>query len=102
MPTPVAGHRYLLIPSQYSNGEEPIIAQDILPGSTVWGDVVAYENDIIEYNGVGWVVVFDSREAASPQYVKNIANGQHYKFNGNTWLYSYLGVYNPGYWRIAF
>ncbi len=102
LPAPAAGQRYLLIPSQYSNGEEPIIAQDILPGSTVWGNVVAYENDIIEYNGVEWIVVFDSRESAYPVYVKNIANGQHYKFNGNTWLYTFLGEYNPGYWRIAF
>jgi T4-like virus Myoviridae tail sheath stabiliser len=101
LPNASPGQRYLLLNNMYTDGEEPAIPEDIPPGSTIWGGVVAYENDIIEFNGTEWVVVFDSREAAFPQYVKSIANGQHYKFNGETWIYTYLGEYNPGYWRIA-
>jgi hypothetical protein len=101
LPVAQAGQRYLLLSSQYTNGEEPAIPQDIPQGSTVWGGVHAYVNDIIEFNGTNWIIVFDSSESASPVYVRNVADGQHYKFDGVEWLYTYLGEYNPGYWRIS-
>jgi hypothetical protein len=101
LPVAQAGQRYLILSSQYTIGEEPAIAQDIPTNSTAWGGVRAYVNDIIEFNGANWVVSFDASESAYPVYVRNIADGQHYKFDGREWIYTYLGEYNPGYWRIS-
>lgn len=93
LPPPSLGQRYLLI-SDHTNGEEEAIVN-----SPVWGGLAANENDIIEYNGTGWVVSFDSNNN-STQYIKNLIDGQHYKFNGSNWVYTYLGRYNLGYWSL--
>ena len=98
LPAAAAGQRYLLISDDDTVGGERIIADN--DGSNPWGSVGAYENDIIEYNGVNWFVSFDSSDVAPPLYVVNTEDGQHYRFDGNEWSYTYLGTFNPGYWRI--
>ena len=98
LPPAIAGQRYMLIDnSDRTAGEEPIIP---LNASGPWGAIVAYEYDIIEYDGSSWRVVFDSRTQTAIQYVVNIDDGQHYKFVNGAWIYTYLGAYSPGYWRI--
>lgn len=94
LPAATLGQRYMLV-SDHTNGEEEAIAN-----SPVWGALAAYEHDIIEYNGTGWVVSFDSRANETEQYVKNLQDGQHYKFNNESWIYTYLGRYNIGYWSL--
>jgi hypothetical protein len=96
LPPAANGQRYMLI-SDHTNGEEEAIAN-----SPVWGDLTSNEYDIIEHNGTGWLVSFDSKKEQSIQYIKNIKDGQHYKFNPatHTWIYTYLGRYNIGYWSI--
>lgn len=95
LPAASAGQRYLLISSDDTGAGEPIIAQ-----GSAWG-IVAWENDIIEFDGTNWFVSFDSQEATPPLYVVNLDNGQHYKYTGSEgWVYTYLAEYNPGYWRI--
>lgn len=96
LPVAIAGQRYLLIDSSNINdGNEPIIPQD-----AAWGTVDAREYDIIEYDGVNWVVIFDSSTASDNQYITNIDDGQHYRFADGVWSFTYLGEYNPGYWRL--
>jgi hypothetical protein len=94
LPPAQLGQRYLLL-SDHTNGEEEAIAN-----SPVWGDLAAYENDIIEHNGTGWVISFNSQTNEGVQYIKNILDGQHYKYDGNSWVYTYLGRYNIGYWSL--
>lgn len=96
LPPSAVGQRYMLI-SDHTNGEEEAIAY-----SPVWGVLKANEYDIIENNGTGWLVSFDSKNEKETQYVKNFNDGQHYKFNKETktWIYTYLGRYNIGYWSI--
>lgn len=95
LPSQQVGQRYLLL-SDHTNTEEPAIEN-----SPVWGtDLVADEFDIIEYNGTGWVVSFDGSTATVPSYMKNLYDGQHYRFDGSQWVYTYLGKYNPEYWRL--
>ena len=96
LPAAAAGQRYMLL-GGYTAGEEPAIPAN---ATGPWGSVVAYENDIIQYNGATWSVVFDSVATTTVAYVVNTADGQHYKFDGTQWLYTYLGEYNPGYFRI--
>src|SRR5262249_34455066 len=85
--------------SDNSNGEEPAIPPGV--ANSPWGPtIVAYPNDIIEFNGISWIVVFDSRNTTVDNYVMNNSNGSQYKFNGKFWEYTYYGKYQEGYWRI--
>lgn len=98
LPPAAAGQRYLLT-SRDSAGEEPAIPPGV--STSPWGpSIVAYPNDIIEFNGITWVVIFDSRNATGLNYVVNNENGSQYTFDGEDWTYTYFGTYAPGYWRI--
>lgn len=98
LPTAVPGQRYLLT-SANSSGDEPAIPPNV--PTSPWGQfLVAYPNDIIEYNGVAWVISFDSRTATGKNYVVNNSNSSQYTFDGVNWTYTYYGKYAPGYWRI--
>lgn len=100
LPAAVAGQRYLITsPSHDSAGEEPAIPPMV--STSPWGSsIVAYPNDVIEYNGITWVVIFDSRSATGLNYVVNNSNSSQYMFDGVNWAYTYYGVYAQGYWRI--
>lgn len=98
LPTAAPGQRYLLT-SQYSHGEEAALPFPV--STSPWGPLLyAFPNDIIEYNGTSWQVVFNSRTATGLNYVVNNSNGCQYTFDGVDWSYTYYGVYSPGYWRI--
>lgn len=98
LPAARAGQRYLLTSADSAN-EEPAIPPGV--STSPWGSsIVAYPNDIIEYNGTTWQVVFDSRNATGLNYVVNNSNSSQYTFDGVNWAYTYYGIYSPGYWRI--
>ena len=100
LPIAIAGTRYL-ITSHNSVREEPAIPPGV--STSPWGqNIVAYPNDIIEFNGVKWVTIFDSRNSTGKNYVVNNANATQYTYDSTTkeWTYSYLGIYAEGYWRI--
>ncbi len=61
----------------------------------------AYANDIIEFNGQHWSVVFDSRYETQTQYVTNLTTGIQYKWNGSVWIKSYEGYYPSGKWLLT-
>lgn len=93
-----SGQRYLLT-TLNSLGEEPAIPPGV--STSPWGvDIVAYPNDIIEFSGAKWNVIFDSRNSAGLNYVINNANATQYVFDGTNWAYSYYATFNPGAWRI--
>lgn len=92
------GQRYLLTEATGSTtGAQP----------SAWAGVnqqplIAEANDIIEYDGSRWVVVFD--DASSPnntQYVTNITTGIQYRWSGTTWVKSYQGLYPGGTWSLV-
>jgi hypothetical protein len=98
LPAAVAGQRYLLT-SHDSAGEEPAIPPGVV--TSPWGaNIVAYPNDVIEFNGISWKVIFDSRNATGLNYLVNTSNATQYTFDGVNWYYTYYGEYNGGYWRI--
>jgi len=100
LPVAVPGQRYLLT-SITGGGEEPAIPPNV-PNSP-WGQMlIAYPNDIIEFNGIDWIVSFDSRSSSGKNYVINNTNSSQYVFDSTTqeWAYTYYGIFNPGYWRI--
>lgn len=99
LPAAAPGQRYLLLDTKgVTMGEEPLIPQST--GTNPWGIVNAWENDIIEYNGTNWFVSFDASAANGVSYVRNMDDGQHYRYEGGEWIYTYLGEYMSGYWRI--
>ncbi len=61
----------------------------------------AYANDIIEFNGQHWAVVFSSRDEIQTQYVTNLTTGTQYKWNGSSWSKSYEGFYPAGKWQLT-
>lgn len=100
LPIAAAGQRYLLTSSD-SAVEETVIPAGV--STSPWGsNLVAYPNDVIEYNGIQWNVVFDSKNSVGKNYLVNNANGSRYTFDSETqeWTYTYYGQYQQGYWRI--
>jgi len=64
-------------------------------------DFVAHANDIIEWTGIKWNVIFDSiHESDTLIYQTNIYTGVQYKWNGISWSKSFEGEYKKGSWRI--
>ena len=69
-------------------------------------DFVADENDIVEWDGAAWHIVFDASgtndgSTGSPAtYMSNLNTGIQYKWDGEYWLRSYEGEYSGGTWTI--
>lgn len=62
--------------------------------------LVAYANDIIQYNGSHWAVAFQSNTAIPTQYVTNMTTNTQYKWDGTQWTKSYEGYYPAGKWQL--
>lgn len=94
-----AGRRYLLI--------EDIGDADNTDGADAWknsdnSDLVAKANDIIEWDGTQWNIIFDSvQESDTMVWQTNIYTGVQYLWNGVSWVKSYEGEYGIGQWRIV-
>jgi len=114
---------YIIDPTNYnpsnikSNGLRLLLLDNIgstenTDGPDAWknadgSDFVAGANDIVEWNGNSWRIVFDSSEnniddsAYTPIYTTNINTSTQYRWNGNEWLLSVDGDYPRGSWRIS-
>ena len=95
LPGPVNGRRYLIVENIGTEGET----------TTAWGNLVAYANDIIQFDSstMEWVVSFDST-ASTPltlEYVTNLATNVQYRYVDNTWMKSYEGWYGQGDYSIV-
>lgn len=100
LPVAAVGQRYLLLTNNQNFDGESLIGQNA-EGINPWGSITAFENDIIEYNGTDWFISFDASEVSAPQYVINASDSQHYKFDGTEWIFTFLGTFNPGFWRVS-
>lgn len=92
------GQRYLLTEATGSyEGTSPTAWQ-----GTSGQPLVASANDIIEYDGSRWIVVFDNESSPNnTQYVTNITTGIQYRWTGISWVKSYQGLYPGGTWRVV-
>jgi len=98
--SPTTGQRFLIIED---------IGSSINPagtGARAWQgtagiDLIARANDIIEYNGTTWNVLFHAAQNNSTMvWQTNIYTGVQYLWNGVSWVKSFEGEYNPGTWRL--
>ena len=93
------GQRYLLTEGtgDHANSSNPSAW-----AGTGGQPLVAEANDIIEYDGARWRVVFVAAASQSnKQYVTNIHTGTQYEWTGQQWIKSYQGVYPGGTWSIV-
>jgi hypothetical protein len=102
-------------PSNVTAGTRYLILEDInidssfdLPGydgPDAWKnadqtDFQAYANDIIEWDGSAWSVVFNSQETEDVIYITNSYTGIQYKWDQGSWSKTYEGVYDKQLWRL--
>lgn len=105
--------KFVSLYGNLSSGRRYLIVEDIGSAinedgpdawkSTLGVDFIAKENDIIEYDGTKWNVVFaalDHQEDADPTYQTNIYTGVQYKWDGIAWTKSFEGEYKEGGWRL--
>ena len=79
-------------------------------GADAWknldgSDFIAKANDIVEWDGSRWYIVFDASDNDSSQeitYTTNLNTGVQYKFDDNEWILSFEGEYPQGTWRLSF
>ena len=64
-------------------------------------DFIANTNDVIEWNGSKWNVIFDAAATTdSLIYLTNIYTNVQYKWDGVSWRKSFEGEYPRGTWRL--
>jgi hypothetical protein len=75
-------------------------------GPSAWkgndgSDFIANTNDIIEWSGSKWQIIFDNNASRDTlYYLTNIYSNVQYKWNGINWSKSFEGEYPKGYWYI--
>lgn len=85
-----------ILPSAQLNQKYLLIGETSSDG--IWG-LSAKENDIITYNGSNWIIYYDS-SSTDIERVYNSDTEEQYEWDGEIWKLSYIGIYNPGYWRL--
>ena len=66
-------------------------------------DFVAGANDIIEWDGTAWSVVFDaSAQGDTVIYTSNLTTGKQYRYQNDEWILAYDGEYPRGTWRLSY
>lgn len=99
MINPVAGDRFLIIEDIADTGPNNY-------GTQAWGTFTANANDIIEYDGTNWHVIFEAaQESDRMVWQTNIYKSSpdfrvQFLWNGVEWVKSFEGEYRAGQWRI--
>ena len=94
-----AGDRFLIIEDigNSINQEGAISWKNVDDNS----DLIASANDIIEWTGRHWNIIFNAaQEADTLIYQTNIYTGVQYMWNGLSWVKSFEGEYRSGMWKI--
>jgi hypothetical protein len=84
---------------------DDIGGEDALESAIAWKNVdnsqlVASANDIIEWTGTKWNIIFDASETDEITYITNLNTGIQYRFSNGEWLISVEGDYPVGTWRL--
>jgi len=90
-----------------SVGKRFLIIEDIgditnVTPAQAWGELVAKANNIIEWSGTDWNIIFDhSQYPDTMVWQTNIYTGVQYVWNGVSWVKSFEGVYEANQWKIV-
>ena len=103
--TKVAGLRLLLLGDINTSSNVGAAGYD---GPDAWKntdntDFVAGQNDIVEWDGSSWSIVFDASadDGTTTKYITNLNTGVQYRWSGTEWILSWEGEYQKGTWRLA-
>ena len=95
------GQRYLFTQATGSYNNPGLTNPEIWAGIN-GQPLVATANDIVEYDGSRWNIVFDSASSpANLQYVTNVTTELQYRWTGTAWVKSYQGLYPGGTWTLV-
>ena len=62
--------------------------------------LVASANDIVEWDGTKWNIIFDASATTEITYTTNLNTSVQYRFKNGEWLLSIDGDYPVGTWRV--
>ena len=98
-------------PSNVTPGKRFLILENIgsdenADGPDAWkntngSDFVASADDIVEWDGENWNIVFDASIVTELVYITNLRTGVQYKWDGEIWTKSFEGEYSAGTWRLV-
>jgi hypothetical protein len=99
----ISGVRYLILEDINVNSQFGQVGYD---GPDAWKnadstDFQAYANDIIQWDGSKWNIVFSSASATDVTYITNSYTGVQYKWENGSWSKSFEGVYDKALWRLV-
>jgi hypothetical protein len=94
--TKITGSRFLILGDIGGNNADGADAWKNANGS----DFVASENDIIEWDGTRWHIIFDASETSEMIFITNLTTRSQYKWTGEYWTKSFEGEYSAGTWTI--
>jgi len=96
-----AGTRYLITDDI---GNNKTFIQWSAEAAKAWAPngnpLVAHANDIIEFDGTKWRIVFDSLRVGDKQYITNMTTGIQYRWSGESWVRAHDGIYPAGSWSL--
>lgn len=62
--------------------------------------LIAKANDIVEWTGSKWAVIFNAATTTEVTYVTNLNTGVQYRYSNDSWFKSIDGEYPIGTWRM--
>jgi hypothetical protein len=101
LPAAAAGQRYLIINNNIGN-----VNNQPQNNPSAWLNAdhtpfIAYENDIIEYDGTLWSISYSAADNIDNEdYVTNLYTGIQYKWVNGLWQKSWEGIYKEGLWLL--
>ena len=98
---PVTGVRYLILENINADLGSPGYSGPSAWKNTDLTDFQAMANDIIQWNGVQWIVIFTSASTTAVTYITNSYTGIQYKWDGQQWSKSFEGIYDNLTWRLV-
>lgn len=81
-------------------GTRYLILEDVVTDTEAWGTFTANANDIIQWDGTQWNILFDSATVTDITYITNSYTGIQYVWDGEQWSKSFEGVYDKQNWRL--
>lgn len=85
-----------------ASGQRYLVVHDLAGPSQAWGTLSARANDIVQFNGTSWSVVYSPVVGnQTPEYVLNLNSGRQLRWNGWDWVLTVDGTYPAGMWRLA-
>ena len=99
----VAGTRYLILEDINVNPKYGTLGYI---GPQAWknldsSDFQAHANDIVEWDGSTWNILFNSLTETAVTYITNSYTGVQYKWIEGSWTKSFEGIYDKQLWRLV-